>query len=106
VQGQRPRSTVQGILGFSKIRSYNYGFLISMLCCNPKSYSEKYSRTPVDIDTLPNHVNLCLNFLLLFLFLIPYYLLLLCTITRSSIEIICKNHSTEAEILEIATLKV
>jgi hypothetical protein len=49
-----------------------------MLCCNSNSINE-YSRTPVDVSILSNHINLCLVFLVLFLFSISYYSSLLCT---------------------------
>jgi hypothetical protein len=72
---------VQVILKFFKIRLYNYGFLINMLYCNPNDIL-KYSRSLVDVGKLPNHVNLCLDFLLLSLFSISYYSsLLFCTVT-------------------------
>jgi hypothetical protein len=61
VRRQRSRSTVHDILEFF-ISVCTVGFCYK--------YVIEYSRTSVDVDTLSNHVNLYLSFLLLPLFIL------------------------------------
>lgn len=57
------RSSVHGILEFFKIRLYNRIFLY---VCYAIILNQilKYSRTHMNIGTLPNHVNLYFDFLI------------------------------------------